>query len=114
MQRLSDISKADLSYIVDEFRDFTQPLELQCGSKIVNVQGSLQNDTLQMSPDVTPINAFSIALYFISVDDEEFNNSLVADHIIYIDREAYRIMDKQIDDGMTVLSLEKKTARGNR
>lgn len=111
MQRLGDIVAKDLQYIMDEYRDFTKSVELQCGSYKITVNASMQSDEIEFTSDVSPINAFSLSLYYIESSCVEFNKCLKKDAIIYADGVAFRIVDAALVMGLRVLSLERKGGR---
>lgn len=111
MQRLGDIVARDLSYIMDEYRDVTRSVILQCGSYKVTVNASLQADGIDFTADVAPINAFSLTMYYIESDSSEFNKCLKKDSIIFVDGTSYKIIDAVLVMGLRILSLERK---GNR
>ena len=111
MQRLGDIVGSDLSFIMNEFRDFTQQTTIQCGDIFKTLNASLQVADVEFASDVSPLNAFSFTLYFIDPGDADFTKRLVKNSIIYVDSKPYRIIDKATTYGLVVLSLESKQGR---
>ena len=111
MQRLGDIIQNDLNEIMNVFMDFTKKVCIQCGSVKKTVKASLQADSIQMTADISPLNAFSINIYFIETDDNTFNRCLLKNAIIFVDGISYRIVDSILTKGMRVLSLEKHGSR---
>lgn len=111
MQRLGDIVGADLSYIMNEFRDFTRETVIQCGSIKKTLNASLQAANIEFTADVSPVNAFSVTLYFEDPKDSDFVRCLVKNAIIYVDTKPYRIIDSATVRGLVVLSLERKEGR---
>lgn len=111
MQRLGDIVAQDLASIMDDFRDFTRLTTLQCGVERVEVMASLQSDSMQFNADVSPINAFSLYLYYKESDNAVFNRSLMKNSIIYVDSIPFRIVDAVLTMGLRTLSLERKSGR---
>ena len=111
MQRLGDIVAHDLSYIMNTYRDFTHEVLIQCGSSKETVYGSLQADNIEFTSDVSPINAFSVTLYFIESTNADFNKSLKKDAIIFVDGVSYKIIDAVLVMGLRILSLERKGGR---
>lgn len=111
MQRLGDIVAKDLDYIFNTYRDFTAIHTIQCGSLKYSINASLQADGVQMTSDVSPINAFSISLYYIDIQDEEFNKCLKKNAIIFIDGVAFRVIDSMVSMGLRALSLERHGGR---
>ena len=111
MQRLGDIVAKDLSYIMDDYRDITRSVLLQCGSYKVTVYASLQADGIDFTADVAPINAFSVTLYYIESQCSEFNKCLKRDAIIFVDGTSYKIIDAVVVMGLRILSLERKGGR---
>lgn len=111
MQRLGDIVAKDLAYIMNVFMDFTKEVTIQCGAIKHTLNASLQADDIQFTSDVSPINAFSIDLYFIETDDDDFNRALKKNAIIIVNGTSYRIIDAALVQGLRVLSLEKHGGR---
>ena len=111
MQRLDDIVAADLAYIINEYRDFTEKITIQCGTIKKTLYGSLQSDSIEFTSDVSPINAFSVSLYYIEPDDSSFNKALQKNAIIYVNNKAFKIIDSTLVKGLRVLSLEKHGGR---
>lgn len=111
MQRLGDIVARDLAYIMETYRDFTKSMVIQCGSIKHTVYGSLQDNDVEFSSDVAPVNAFSHTLYFIDPKDSAFTASLKQNAIIYVDSDPYKIIDSAHTMGLAILSLEKKGGR---
>lgn len=111
MQRLGDIVESDLSFIMNEFRDFTRQTVIQCGSIKKTLYASLQAADIQFTSDVSPLNAFSFTLYFIDPKDASFSACLKKNAIIYVDSVAYKIIDVATVCGLVVLSLERGKVR---
>lgn len=111
MQRLSDIVQADLSAIMTHYRDFTRETALQCGTIRHTVMASLQATGMEMPADVSPINAYSLELYYIDINDAQFNAALRKNAIMYIDDVAFRIVDTSTAMGLRFVSLERKIGR---
>ena len=111
MQRLGDIVAKDLQFIMDEYRDFTQSTELQCGTYKITVNASLQSDDIEFTSDVSPINAYSLELYYRESTCKDFNQCLKKNAIIYVDGTAFKIIDSTLVMGLRVLSLERKGGR---
>jgi hypothetical protein len=111
MQRLGDIVEQDLSFIVNEFRDFTRETTIQCGTIKKTLYASLQSAEIDFTSDVSPLNAFSFSLYFIDPKDADFSACLVKNAIIYVDSKPYKIIDCATVRGLVVLSLERKQGR---
>lgn len=112
MQRLTDIVRADLSAIMTHYRDFTRETKIQCGAYRHTVFASLQADGVEMPADVSPINAYSLELYYMELDDARFNAALTKNAIIYIDDVGFRIVDTATAMGLRFVSLERKAGRG--
>ena len=111
MQRLGDIVARDLNKIMTEYRDFTRQTTLQCGVEKITVYASLQSDDVQFTSDISPVNAFSLYLYYIESENSIFNKSLVKNAIIYVDSIPFRIVDADLTMGLRTLSLERKQGR---
>jgi hypothetical protein len=111
MQRLGDIVAGDLNYIMYTFRDFTKAMVIQCGSYKETVMGSLQDDDVQFTSDVLPVNAFSCTLFFIESTNADFNKCLKKDSIIFVDGVSYKIIDSVLEMGLRILALERKGGR---
>lgn len=111
MQRLGDIAARDLEYIFNTFRDFTAAHTVQCGSVKYTINASMQADGIQITSDVSPINAFSVSLYYIDIQDDEFNKCLKKNAIIFVDGVAFRIVDSMVAMGLRTLSLERHGGR---
>ena len=111
MQRLQDVVKRDLDYIFNTYSDFTSEHTIQCGSIKYSIKASLQSDEIQMTADVSPLNAFSISLYYIDIDDDDFNKCLKKNAIIFVDGVAFRIVDSMLSNGLMTLSLERHGGR---
>lgn len=111
MQRLGDIVQRDLNEIMNVFMDFTREITIQCGSIKHTLNASLQADSIQITSDVSPINAFSIMLYYIEPKDDEFNKCMKKNAIIFVDGVSYRIVDSILTMGLRTLSLERSGGR---
>ena len=111
MQRLTDIVDQDLSFIMNEFRDFTTETVIQCGDMSKTLSASLQIADIEFTADITPINAFRADLYFINPGDSDFDRRLVKNAIIYVDNKPFKIIDKATTFNLVVLSLESKQGR---
>lgn len=111
MQRLGDIVAQDLSYIINEYRDFTEEITIQCGTVKKTVFGSIQADSIEFTSDVAPINAFSKTLYYIEPNDSEFNRAMKKNAIIFVNGVSHKIIDDTVVKGLVVLSLEKHGGR---
>lgn len=111
MQRLSDIVQSDLEQIMNVFMDFTQEVIIQCGSIKKTLNASLQSDVIQMTSDVSPLNAYTLSLYYIEPNDAEFNNCMKKNAIIFVDGVSFRIVDSILVKGLRTLSLERHGGR---
>ena len=111
MQRLGDIVYSDLDKIMDVFMDFTTQVVLQCGSIKHTVNASLQSDRMTFNAETSPINAFTLSLYYRETNDTSFNDSLKKDAIIYINGIAHSIIDSAYVRGLRILSLKKYKGR---
>lgn len=111
MQRLTDIYKNDLHYIMDEYRDVTKPTVIQCGTIKHTVNASLQSDDCEFSAEATPVNAYSLEILYTETNDNIFNKSLSKNAIIYVDGVAYKIIDSTLVFDLRALSLERKGGR---
>jgi hypothetical protein len=111
MQRLGDIVARDLDFIMNEFMDFTEEITIQCGKIKKVLNGSLQSDSIEFTADVSPLNAFSVSLYYIEPNDPEFNRAMVKNAIIFVNNVSYKIIDSTLTRGLRVLSLEKHGGR---
>ena len=111
MQRLGDIVAKDLSFIMNEYRDFTRSTLLQCGNQKITVMASLQSDDIQFTSDVDPKNAYSLEILYMETTNEAFNKMLLKDSIIYVDGTAFKIIDSTLVMGLRVLSLMRKGGR---
>ena len=111
MQRLGDIVAKDLDYIMNVFMDVTREVTIQCGSIKHKLNASGQADGVQFTADASPINAFSLYLYYIEPDDNDFNKCLNKNAIIFVDGVSYRIIDSILTQGLRTLSLERHGGR---
>lgn len=111
MQRLGDIVGADLSFIMNDFRDFTKETTIQCGEISKTLNASLQAADVEFTADISPLNAFSFTLYFIDPGDADFDKRLFKNAIIYVDSKPFKIIEKATTYGLVVLSLESKQGR---
>ena len=111
MQRLGDIVAKDLYKIMSVYRDVTRTTVLQCGAEKITVDASGQADNVQFTSDVSPVNAFSLYLYYIESDNATFNKGLAKNAIIYVDSVPFRIVDTILTMGLRTLSLERKGGR---
>lgn len=111
MQRLGDIVASDLSYIVNEYRDVTEEVTIQCGTIKKTLFASIQSDKIEFTSDVSPINAFSKTLYYIEPKDSAFNRAMKKNAIIFVNGVAHKIIDDTVVRGLVVLSLEKHGGR---
>lgn len=111
MQRLTDIVRADLSAIMTHYRDFTRETRIQCGAIRHTVYASLQAQGMEMPADVSPINAYSLELYYIDIDDPQFNAALRKNAIMYVDDVGFRVVDTTTAMGLRVVSLERRMVR---
>lgn len=111
MQRLSDIVRADLTAIMTHYRDFTRETLIQCGAIRHTVYASLQADGKELPADVAPVNAYSLELYYIDLDDPRFNSALCIDAIMYVDNVAFRIVDTAEAMGLRFVALERRKGR---
>ena len=106
MQRLSDILPHDNAAIMNDFRDFTEPLTISTNSTNERqVMGSLQSDEIAFTAGTgSPLNAYSCKLYMLEQDDLNLSKNCV----IYVNRKAYKITDSRLEMGVRELSLEAK------
>lgn len=111
MQRLGDIVAHDLSFIMNEYRDFTKETTIQCGATKKTLYASLQATDIEFTSDVSPLNAFRFTLYFIDPNDADFSRGLIKSAIIYVDSLPYKIIDAATVRGLVILSLERKQGR---
>lgn len=111
MQRLQDIVQADLSRIVNDFADFTRSIKIQAGGIVHTVMASLQGDTIDFTADASPLNAYSVTLYYIDLDDDTFNHCIKKNAIIFVDGVSYRIVDTMESMGLRSISLERHGGR---
>lgn len=111
MQRLGDIVAGDLNFIMTKYRDVTREVTIQCGSLKEVVYASLQADGIEFTSDVSPVNAFSLTLYYPESTNAEFNKCLKRDAIIYVDGVSFKIIDAVVVMGLRILSLERKGGR---
>lgn len=111
MQRLGDIVSKDLKFIMDEYMDFTEEVTIQCGSIQKKLNASLQSDSIEFTADISPLNAYSVSLYYIETDDSLFNAAMVKNAIIFVNNISFKIIDSTLTKGLRVLSLERRGSR---
>lgn len=113
MQRLTDIRQKDLDAIFTYYRDFMKQVTIQTGSEKLVVWCDLQSSDMEMSASEKPVNAYAITLYTRTVEiPKAFRKKLTKDAILYVESEAYKVIDVADDGGVFCISLERGTQRG--
>ena len=106
MQRLSDILPHDNAAIMNDFRDFTEPLTVSTNkTNERQVMGSLQSDLVTFNASMSEVlNAFSVTLFM----PEQADLNPDKGQILYVQGKAFRIVASSLNMGVHELSLEKK------
>lgn len=113
MQRLEDIRQKDLDAIFTYYRDVTKQITIQTGFEKLIVWGDLQSSDMEMSASEKPVNAYAFTLYVRTVEiPKAFRKKLTKDAILYVESEAYKVIDVADDGGVFCISLERGTQRG--
>lgn len=113
MQRLEDIRQKDLDAIFTHFHDFTKQITIQTGAEKLVVWGDLQSSDMEMSASEVPLNAYAVTLYVRASEiPRSFRKKLTKDAILYVENEAYKVIDVADDGGVFCISLERGQSRG--
>ncbi len=106
IMKLSDILEHDNRYILEKYMDFSQELTISTNSTNERtIIGSLQSDCVTFNSSMSSsLNAYSTKLFM----PEQSDLKLSKGQIVYVNSNAYRIVDSTLNMDIRELSLEKR------